>query len=347
MEATLTVDTKGLQQAAEIAEEAVRSGGHPTAVITVANAEETLWSHVVPGQDNAKIESIFLLASITKPITATAVMQMVERGRLLLSDPVIKYVPEFGKHGKEHVTVFHLLTHTSGLAEEWVWQQMQTVSQPSHHELVKAACESYLQFEPGTNYQYCSLSFSILAEIVSRLTGLRFAEYLSKYVFEPLGMQHTSFAPADRTLAMPVHDFGSEEQLEGFIRMEVAGGGLWSTASDMVKFGQAFLRGGQLNGYRLLSPPAVNTMTRLYTHGMKEVTPEGQRDAAYALGWGKRRNDADLLGSEEMFMHGGATGTLLAIDPKWQLVFVYLTNRWGVEHDTARKILNAVYGSIT
>src|SRR5262245_19715105 len=108
------IDTDRLRYAAAVAEAAVATGSYPSAVIAAANAERTFLTHVVahPEHPQPALDSIFLLASITKPILTTAVMRLAEQGRLTLADPVVKYIPEFETFGKGRVTIWHLLTHT-------------------------------------------------------------------------------------------------------------------------------------------------------------------------------------------------------------------------------------------
>ena len=159
-------------------------------------------------------------------------------------------------------------------------------------------------------------------------------------------MRDTAFQPADRGRAAPVHDFGGPENTERFSALAVPGGGLWGTAADLVAFGQTFLQGGRRAGYRLLSPAALELMTRRHVAGTMEWTPHVPSPFNYGLGWGKPDPEAGRLGSDRGYGHGGATGTYFWVDPDWDLVFVFLTNRWGIEQETPRRMLNAVYGSL-
>ncbi len=349
-----------LQHTAAVAEDAVRSGLYPGIVLAVANSRQTMWTHVVPGADRLGPDSIFQIASITKPIVATAVMQLVEQGKLLLHVPVVNYLPEFTGGGRERITPFHLLTHCSGLDEQTFWEEMRALqTPPPAGYLFEACCRVGLLFEPGSAYQYNSLSFSVLAELVSRLSGLPYPEYLRRYIFEPLGMVDTAFSPVDRQRAAPLHDFGSDWQLEAFNSLAVAGGGLWSTAADLIAFGQAFLRAlyGQGAfphgdpGYRVLAPRTIEVMTTHYTKG--KMSLQGGLPAVpfnYALGWGKPSWPpvADTLASERAFGHSGASSTLLWIDPEWDLVFVFLSNHWELQDptDTRSRALSTAYGAL-
>lgn len=337
----VTCDVQRLRYAADVADKAVESGVLPTGLIAVANCQETLWTHVSPSPEKVSLDTIFLLASISKPMVATAVMQLVEHGLLSLHRPVASYLPEFGAYGKQAVTTWHLLTHTSGLDE--------TEFDPSHPDPpanvrsgFEMACGSYLHFEPGTRCEYCTLAFSVLAELVTRLSGKRYPDYMCEHVFEPLGMRHTAFRPVEPRLAASVGGFDEPGQTERFTAAEIAGGGIWSTAADMVAFGQSFLRGAPV-----LSPATIEAMTTLQTGGMV-AQPNGKPvPFTYALGWSKPSIGHGAVGSERAFSHGGATSTLLHIDPEWNLVYVFLSNRWCGDPDVASRALWAVYSSLT
>ncbi|MEO8286871.1 MAG: serine hydrolase domain-containing protein [Chloroflexota bacterium] len=339
-----------LRHAAQIADEAVKNGPQPTAVIAVADRDTTLWTHVSPGEDGVSLDSIFLIASITKPVVATAIMRLVEEGNLLLNVPVATYLPEFGANNKEHVTSWHLLTHSSGLEEDQYWGELQALTTPPPPGfLYNAACSSYLHFDPGTAYQYNSLTFSVLSELIARLGGEPYPDYLRRHIFEPLGMTSTAFSPVDPARAAPIYDLGPPHVVAGFTSLAMPGGGLWSSAADLVAFGQAYLRGGTTaGGYKLLSPPSISLMTQHYTHGQKQFVSGTSFN--YGLGWGKPSSprDGDLLASERAFGHNGASGTTLWIDPQYGFVYVFLSNRWDMVDPllTSARGLNVVYGAV-
>jgi CubicO group peptidase (beta-lactamase class C family) len=349
---SISIDPTRLQRAVAVAEDAVRNGPYPSAVIAVANAETTILTHAVshPERAPAREDSIFLLASITKPIVATAIMRLVEEGRLLLSDPIVKYIPEFETFGKGRVTVWHVLTHTSGLDESSWWREMMFEQRASADELVWMACRCALRFEPGTRFEYNTLAFVLLGELIARLSGLPYPEYLDQHIFRPLGMRDTSFAPssAQQPRAMPVYpppaEPEGEQRIRYFSSLAAPGGGLWSTTADLVAFGQALLRDGRSGDYHLLSPAAIEVMSRLHTPGL--IDSFEQRPAYYGLGWGKPGPDGATLASPRAYRHGGVTGTVLHVDPEWNLVFVFLTNQWGIEAGAHDRVLNAVYGAL-
>jgi CubicO group peptidase (beta-lactamase class C family) len=354
-QSAIQIDPDHLNHAIAAAEAAVRDGGYPSAVIAAANIERTFLTHIAthPERAPAALDSIFLLASITKPIVATAVMRLAEQGRLTLADPIVKHIPEFETFGKGAVTIWHILTHTSGLDESGWWREIMFERRASPGDLVQMACLSALRYEPGARYEYNTLAFAILGELIERLSGLPYPEYLRREIFEPLGMRDTSFAPQgdQRARAMPVYsamnDQDADARIAYFTSTAAPGGGLWSTAADLVAFGQALLRGGASNGYHLLAPPSIALMTRLHTAGMTEVREDGSTvPALYGLGWGKPALDGSTLASPRAYRHGGVTGTLLLVDPEWDLMFVFLTNAWGIEGQGPNLVANAIYGAM-
>jgi len=342
------IDWERLPYVAAVARQAVESGKQPCAVMAIANAKETLWTEVVSGNDIVSQDTIFLLASISKPITACAVMRLVEQGLLLLNRPVAAYLPEFGQsgNGKQNITTYHLLTHSSGL-DETRWAQARLEGKAEMGPCYEEACRTGLLFEPGSRTQYNTLSFAVLGELITRLTGQPYPDYLRDQLFAPLGMHDTAFTPPDPARAAPVHDFGPPERLQNFMQRAIAGGGLWSTAADLVRFGQALLQGGRSGGYHLLSPATIEAMTKRHVATTVDWGDGVPVPFNYALGWGKGAHAPGALGSPRAYDHGGATGTLLWIDPDWNLIFIYLTNTWADATETARRALNAVYGALT
>lgn len=343
MNAAIPVDFGRLRHAALAAERSVNAGAHPTALLAVANRQRTLWTHLVPGADAVREDAIFLLASITKPVLATALIQLVEEGRLLLQRPAAEVLPELtGAHAA--ITPWHLLTHSSGI-DEAQWSNGRMSGDPSLGTCFEEACRAPLLFAPGTRCSYCTLSFAILAELLARIDGVPYPEALRRRIFAPLGMTDTGFVP-DWDRAAPVHDMVSPDALRLFAARAIAGGGIWSTAADLVRFGQAMLNADRPAGPRLLSPAFARLMTRHATGSLHQIVEGRETPFDYALGWGKPAANDDLPCGAQAFGHGGATGTLLWIDPQWDLVFVYLTNRWCAEVDTPRRALMSVYSAL-
>jgi CubicO group peptidase (beta-lactamase class C family) len=338
------IDAQRLDHAFRVVADAVAAGGLPSAVLTIASSREVVRSEAF---GPAGTDSVFLLASITKPIFATAIMQQVERGRVLLNDPVARIVPEFAGRGREGVRLWHLLTHTSGL-DETVGQRAQYL--PDRQQARLAICaQAGLTFRPGSRYSYCNSSFAVMSELLARLSGQDDVGYLRDQVLAPLGMVDTGYAPAESSRVMPVHDppWRDEEDRRRWMSLAIPAGGLWSTAADLVRFGQAFLTGRPA----VLGPAARGAMTSLQTAGIAGADALGESAAYYGLGFTKAgphgsRGPSAELRTPAGFGHGGATGTDLWIEPELDLVFVFLTNRWGIDAPYARLALNAAIAAV-
>jgi CubicO group peptidase (beta-lactamase class C family) len=335
-------DPELLDAALAAVDEGVRSGDLPSGVLAVATAGKTLRLEAF---GPVKTDSVFLLASISKPIFATAVMRLVERGRMRLNDPVARVIREFEVNGKADVRLWHLLTHTSGLDE---MPGLALWGQADRAGLTAAAIQAPLRFRPGSQYGYCNASFFVMGELIRRLSGRDDVAFLREEVLEPLGMADTSYQPPASPRVVPVHGspWAQDPHFEYFRSLCWGAGGLWSTATDLVNFGQAFLCGGALNGQRVLAPASVRAMTTLQTDSLVETRALGDGPAYYGLGFAKAGPDNASGPSAELrtpsgFGHGGATGTSLWIEPELDLVFVFLTNRWGLDAPHAGRALNA------
>ncbi|MGE5839338.1 MAG: exo-beta-N-acetylmuramidase NamZ domain-containing protein, partial [Deltaproteobacteria bacterium] len=253
---------------------------------------------------------------------STAVMQLVEMGKLNLEDPVVKYWPEFKGSGKEEITVRDLLTHYSGLRpaldRKPSWSGYDTALRMIEEE--KPLCP------PGKNFIYSDINFIILGELVWRLSGEPLNIYCAEHVFKPLGMEYTGFKPSTEfrpRIAPTEYQDGTGKMLWGEVHDPVAnnmGGvaghaGLFSTADDLAIFAQTILDGGRGKGARILSPSSVEKMT----------TPQSPPDRMplRGLGW----NIDSALASEGSCGHKGFTGTGIWIDPLSKTYVIILTNR--------------------
>jgi len=282
---------------------------------------------VEPEGEPMTADTIFDLASLTKPVaTATAVLQLVEDGRLRLADTVASHLPDFAAHGKEAITIHDLLTHQSGLIAD---NPLADYDDGPEQALARI-CSLEPLAAPGTKFIYSDVNFILLGMLVEQLSGTSLAEATATRIFAPLGMKETGFMPAaglrgrcapterrdGRWIRGEVHD-PRAWKLSG-----VAGhAGLFGTAADLTRYARMMLSGGTLAGARVLATPTVAVMTR------SVVLPEGD---LRALGWDKRSrfsaNRGDLF-SAAAFGHGGFTGTALWIDPELDLFVIFLSNR--------------------
>ena len=339
------LDPGRLQPAYDLLQDLVARGELPTGLLAVAGARDTPRCEAYGPGGAIPTDGIYWIASITKPVIATAIMQLVERGRLLIEDPVARHVPEFAVNGKEGVTLWHLLTHTSGLSDD-LWNG---TASPTTPELdLQGACAAPLRFPPGSRHQYSNPGFRVLGEVVRRASGQPHPDYLRREVFEPTGMAETTFRPdlSDPRLVMVPDMMSMPGGVEGFIALETPSGGLFSTAADLVAFGQAFLNQNRGRNGRLLSPAAIRVMTRLHTQGICSYGNGQPVPQYYGLSWEKAAPHEARLLSPSGFGHGGMAGTYLWIDPDADLVVVFLTNRINWDRRGRKAVLNAVMAAL-
>jgi serine-type D-Ala-D-Ala carboxypeptidase len=347
------LDPRLLEPVFERLGERVRAGVVPAAALAIGDADGSIRSAVFSGSDRLRLDeqSIFFLASVTKPIFATAVMQLVEEGRLELHAPVAVHLPEFAGGAKDRVTLWHLLTHTSGVPDTPA--DMIRSRRPSVQRMTRLAMEAPLNFEPGSRWEYCSASYYLMAEIVRRLTGLDYREFLRQRLFDPMGMATTFDPRSDGKRIVPVKGVGADSRLRRYLllRYVVAisppGGGLFGTAGDLLKFGAATLRPRPAErGYLPLAPETIELMGRDHTAGVTGNSEGQERPVHHGLGWHKPTLMDDRPGSAQVVYHGGATGTGLWIDPAANLVFVYLTNEWDPDRSPREEALRGVYEAL-
>ena len=288
-----------------------------------------------------RTDTVCWIASMTKPITATAVLMLQEEGKLSVNDPVSKYLPELGNlktaDGKTaKLTLRHLLTHTSGMAEATGEQYK---SARSLADVIHFYVGKPLQFEPGTKWEYCQSGIISLGRIVEIVSGESFPAFLQKRLFDPLGMKDTTFYLSSEQfsrLAMTYRRTQAkleEDPLDfrgrlptDHDRYPAPNGGLFSTAPDYAKFCQMILNQGTLDGKRYLKPRSVKLMTSVQTGDLKTGFTPGN---GWGLGWCVVRQPQGITAmlSAGTFGHGGAFGTQAWIDPVKQVVYVLMFQR--------------------
>jgi len=329
-----------------------------------------------------RIDSVFPIASLTKPVTATAAMILVEDGLLGLNRPVIDYIPEICGEGTEEVLVHHLLTHTSGYNNEsllafWMenrgkWPELPPCPENQHpliHKLLHRQYPAPLWKAPGVEMSYCEHNFLLLGEIVRRMSRSSLADFAAKSIFQPLGMNDTYYIvpesldarivkrPADAPGAQRISQFNEGLNSRQFQETPYGDGGLYSTAMDMTVFGQMFLNGGRYGDKRVLSRPTVAEMTRNQIPGIGvDWFGTYRPEASWGYGWivasdTKWKYNIGSLHSPKMFWHGGSGGAGLLIDPVHEIVFIYFSVVLEVtprlEQKTDADLLqNAIFASI-
>lgn len=340
----------------DLAASQVADGTAPFVILAVADRDGLIRAEAFAGAAAPGVgaDAVCLLASITKPVVATGVMQLVADGRLSLIDPVQRHLPELADPGAEDITIWHLLTHSSGLADFDLDDVLRAGGDRAAVEQV--ALGAAVTFAPGSRYAYVSSTFDLLAMVIERVTGEPYEAFLRRTTWDPLGMTDTTFDPwrhgprvAPTWMATPGGEAAWEPvpqpMREAFTGLGLAGGGLYSTAADLVRFGRAMLRGGELDGVRILPRAFVELMTREQTVGGLGAAADPIRANHYALGWGKP-DPHTTPGSSAAFGHGGVTGTRLWVDPVADLVLVYLTNVWGYPLRPIDVVQQAVHGAL-
>jgi len=325
------------------------------AVVLVASKDKVLCLEAV-GYADVEAQSLmgtnylFWIASMNKPITAAALMLLVDEGKVKLDDPVEKYLPEFkglwlaAERDKEHVllkrpkrpvTVRDLLRHTSGMPFASALERPTLDALP-----LRVAAGSYaltpLQYEPGSKYQYSNAGINTAGRIIEVVSGMSYEDFMQKRLFDPLGMKDTTFWPSAEQLKRLAKAYRPNAKGDGLVetkigqltyplsdrrRQPMPAGGLFSTAGDVGRFCQMVLGGGTFAGKRYLSEAAVKEMT-------SRQTGEGIRES-YGLGWATGGGT---------FGHGGAFATNMTIDPKRGLVLVFLVQHAGFSKEGARSL---------
>jgi len=339
--------TDSLLQIDMIMQNAINDSVFPGGVVGVMKDGALVWSEGYGYHDYFKTRSVsstdvYDLASLTKVMaTTTAIMKLVDDGRLSLDDKVADFIPEFDTDDKREITIEHLLLHTSGLPAFKVYvDKLKT-----RGEILEAIRNEDLEAVPGEKYTYSDLGFILLAEIAEDVAGQRIDRFVRGNLFSPMGMYSTHYNPksvgAWMTRRIPpteIDDVYHRGTVQANVHDErayfmegVAGhAGLFSNVRDIAIFSQMLLNGGTYSDRTLLSPETVEMFTR-------HQSPINQR----AYGWDMKSegfSTAGSLTSNNSFGHTGFTGTSLWIDPDHNIAIILLTNRTYPNRDTGTQI---------
>ncbi len=351
--ATLRADQALLDPVFDRLRQRVDERALPTAALAVGDADGLIRAAAFTNERRpVSVDSNFFLASVTKPVVATLLMQFVEEGRLGLEQPIADFEPRLHGGGKERITAWHVMTHTSGLID--IDPGVIARQRPSVARMTQMVVEAPLRFEPGTRWEYNSAAFYLLTLLVEKLTGEGYVHALDERLQRPLEMRAT-FDPrhADRPI-VAVHGIGVDSFLTRFLvlrymaRVALPGGGLFGSLDDLAKFGAALLAPRVVDGMpRPLSAATIALMGEDHTHGLAGVDEGEERRVHHGLGWGKPTlMRTELTGSPRVISHGGASGTRLWVDPDAGLVFVFFTNRWAADRGIEAEALNGVYAAL-
>jgi CubicO group peptidase (beta-lactamase class C family) len=282
-------------------------------------------------------DNVFWVASMTKMFAGASIMTLVDEGKVSLDDPVTRFIPQLGRwmviaeKDESHVllkppirpvTIRHLLSHTSGLAGSSELQQVTGADSTPLKARALSSVTGPLQWQPGDRYAYGNLGMNVAARIVEIVGGMPYEEYLQKRFFDPLGMTETTFWPSEQQVARLAGAYGPNREKTGYRRGDIgfltrplgdrahrypeAGGGLFSTTHDILRYGLMLANDGELDGRRYLSHAAMDELR-------KEQT--GTTRVNYSLGYHLRNG---------MFGHDGAYGTDLSVNPETGMVAVFM-----------------------
>ncbi len=326
------------------------------AVVLVSSPEHILALEAVGYSDlGAKTpmppDALFWIASIAKPMTAAAFMMLVDSGKVKLADPVERYLPEFQgqmmiaekrpdqlilKKPAHPITVREILSHTSGLIGQSPRER--ELDMLSLREGVISYASAPLEFEPGTRYEYCNPGINTVGRLIEVASGMSYEDFMQKRLFDPLGMKDTTFWPSEDQLKRLAKAYAPAAGGKGLREIKISqltyplsdkkrhpypAGGLFSTAADVAGFCRMVLRGGILDGTRLLSEQSVREMTSTQTGNLLN---QGKGEDGYGLGWFTSRKSLGATGPviPGPCSHGGAYATEMSIDPWNDLITVFM-----------------------
>jgi CubicO group peptidase (beta-lactamase class C family) len=358
------------QLSAQISAEA-QSGAIPGAVILVARNGKIVYTDAIGLQDPSsgvpmKLDSIFRIASMTKPVVSVGAMMLVEDGKLYLADPVSKYLPELkglkvGVEKKDatghavleevavvrEMTVQDLLRHTSGFTygifgkslvkQQYVETNVDDDRNQTNSEHVGRLAKLPLAYQPGTTWEY-SRSTDVLGAVIEHVTGQTLDVFLSERILKPLGMKDTGFSVDPAQHARIAEPLAVDPETKSPVvlrdvrtppRFLCGGACMVSTASDYYRFLQMLLNGGELEGVRILSRKSVELMTS--DHLGTAITRDRQFPAGYGFGLGfavrVAPGEASSPGSVGDYGWGGLYGTTFFVDPKERLIAILMMQR--------------------
>lgn len=340
------LDAEKLAQIDAIVARGLEQKQMPGCVVLVGRSGKVAWLKAYGEKQEGvpmTADTVFDLASLTKPIaTATAVMKLVEEGKLDVSAPVARYLPEFAANGKENITLAHLLTHQGGLIADNALRDYQDGADKAWERIFALKPLA----APEERFIYSDVGFEVLGKIVERTSGQDLNQFTRQAIFEPLGMDATTYLPGEalRQRAAPTQR-RNDAWMQGEVhdpRAYLLGGiaghaGLFSTAEDLAVYAQMLLGKGEYGGVRVLKDETVAMMIE-----PRRVAGGGRRSYGWDVRTGYSSNRGQGL-SDRAFGHGGFTGTVLWIDPQLDLFYVFLSNR---VHPDGKGSVNRLAGEI-
>ena len=370
--ADVGMSTARLDRIPALVQSWIEPGLHQAIVVLVARRGGVVlheaFGSLTPEGPDATRDTIFPISSISKVITATAIMILVERGLVSLNAPAADFFPEFSGKDKNQVRLWHLLTHSIGglrmeemdaylVAKKAAGFEPPPLPEgrdPLIHAYLCAGFDAPLTGAPGSAVGYSNYGYEMLGDIVRQVSGKPLADFAQENIFSPLGMKDTAFGlrewqeqrlvkrpPGAPYAVLADNWFCDGIEGETFRTKPWAMGGAFSTAMDMAIFCQMFLNRGGYGPARLLSPVTVAEMSRNQTPGFPDLDREGiPHDGSRGLGWDMPCRKMSFLYanlySERTYKHSGAGGAMLWIDPLYELLGVFFSVELSLRSDLQR-----------
>jgi len=341
---SLNLDERALDRLQELITRHIAEGRYPGAQIAMARRGQLALAasfgdaRTTPKREAAKDDTLWLLYSNTKVITACAVWLLAERGALSFTDTVASHVPGFEANGKGDITILQLLTHQGGFPDAVVPDAAWT-----DHDLLRRTVSSFtLQWTPGSRVSYHpTAAHWVAAVLIEALTKTDFRDFIRNEIAEPLGLANELFVglpDAQHGRAVDMHEpspdgarqtLRDENNTQAFRRAGVPGGGGYATARAMAAFYQMLAQGGTLNGVRLLSPRTVQYVTRNFTDDRPDLymgMPMHRGIGPHSRGTTPNIRGLGALAHPGTFGHGGVGSSYCWADPDSGVSFAYLSN---------------------
>jgi CubicO group peptidase (beta-lactamase class C family) len=380
---SLGLSPEGLREIADTLNADIRKGQIPGAVLLIARRGKIGYFEAFGDRDAEtdapmKTDAIFSIASMTKPMVSVGIMMLAEDGKLAISDPVGKYLPQIAdlrvaedpnaregevetRPAKRQPTIEDLLRHTSGMTSGnrgksavnklWPYSGARAAVSMTGDELLDTIAKLPLLHDPGTAWDY-GFSTDVLGLLIEKISGQKLSEFLSQRLWQPLGMKDTAFVVPQEKWDRYAHAFdesprtGKRQRVlhaQGKpLKYECGTGCAVSTAADYIRFTQMLLNGGTLDGKRVLKPETVANMTSNHLGADFGVDAEGTRPGfGFGLGFAVRLKPgtAKAPGHVGEYNWGGAYGTYFWNDPSKELAVVFMSQAPGPIRYHYRKLM--------
>ncbi len=335
-----------IQEFNNLLQDAINEGAFPGANYAIVFKDKVLFGSfgkksLIPNVEENDIDTIYDMASLTKIVsTTTAVLRLIEKGKLRLYAPVKRYLPEFRF---DNISIWNLMTHTSGLPEGL--PRANTLNDPT--EVWNRILNIELKYETGTKIHYSDLGYIILGKVIESIVKKPLNEFVKEEIFDKLNMKDTGYLPESPLRCAPT-EYRDDPVYKGIVRGKVhdetsyaLGGvaghaGLFSTVKDMANYLQMLLNDGVFNNEHFLSKATIDLLFTPQVEERNGVSLVPERRSIGFVNKGPASSAGELTSSETI-LHTGFTGTNIWVDRKNEVAFVLLSNR---VHPTRKNILH-------